>query len=97
MCADSGLPPVLQVGLGTANLLTHELGLPRRNRRLAQLVERGTVQAFDLGELSLATAEDAPPSPRPIARFQIFPNNTPYQTIPTKKNAAARWMSSSAL
>ncbi|MAW61216.1 MAG: hypothetical protein CMJ94_10325 [Planctomycetes bacterium] len=63
--ADSGLPPVLQVGLGTANLLTHELGLPRRNRRLAQLVERGTVQAFDLGELSLATAEDAPPSPRP--------------------------------
>ena len=27
--------------------------------------------------------------PRPIARFQTLPNSTPYQTIPTTKNATA--------
>lgn len=62
---DSALPPVLQVGLGTANLLTHELGLPRRPRKLAQLVEHGVVQPFDLGQLRLQTTAEAPPSPRP--------------------------------
>jgi diacylglycerol kinase family enzyme len=59
------IPPVLQVGLGTANLLTHELGLPRRDRQLAELVEAGSFQPFDYGALQLATAADAPPSPRP--------------------------------
>lgn len=62
---ESEIPPILQVGLGTANLLTHELGLPRRDRPLAQVVEQGEVQPFDLGELRLETAPDAPPSPRP--------------------------------
>jgi len=58
------LPPVLQVGLGTANLLTHELGLPRRDRQLAEVVEAGHAQAFDYGYLHLDTAPDAAPSPR---------------------------------
>lgn len=61
----AAIPPVLQVGLGTANLLTHELGLPRRDRQLAELVEAGTYQAFDYGSLQLDTAADAAPSPRP--------------------------------
>ena len=58
-------PPVLQVGLGTANLLSHELGLPRRDRKLAELVEAGSFQPFDFGSLELDTAADAAPSPRP--------------------------------
>jgi diacylglycerol kinase (ATP) len=63
--SDGSLPPVLQVGLGTANLLSHELGLPRRDRQLAQLVEAGTFQPFDYGSLQLDGAAEAPPSPRP--------------------------------
>jgi diacylglycerol kinase (ATP) len=65
--ANSGaaIPPVLQVGLGTANLLTHELGLPRRDRQLAELVEAGTFRPFDCGSLQLDTALGAAPSPRP--------------------------------
>ena len=62
---DASLPPMLQVGLGTANLLTHELSLPRRSRPLADVVQHGAVQPFDLGELRLQTAAEAPPSPRP--------------------------------
>lgn len=63
--AERPIPPVLQVGLGTANLLTHELGLPRRDQQLAKLVEAGTQQRFDFGTLHLDAAADAAPSPRP--------------------------------
>jgi diacylglycerol kinase family enzyme len=63
--AGAAIPPVLQVGLGTANLLTHELGLPRRDRKLAALVEAGTFQPFDYGSLQLVAGVDAAPSPRP--------------------------------
>lgn len=62
---DDRLPPVLQVGLGTANLLTHELGLPRKPTRLAEVVRAGVTQPFDLGQVHLQTAPNAPPSPRP--------------------------------
>lgn len=62
---DADLPPVLQVGLGTANLLTHELGLPKKPEQLADIVHAGEVQRFDLGQVALQTAQDAPPSPRP--------------------------------
>ncbi|MCH2101647.1 MAG: hypothetical protein MK209_06965 [Planctomycetes bacterium] len=66
------IPPILQVGLGTANLLTHELGLPRRDRPLARVVEKGYVQPFDVGELILQTATDAPASPRPCLMVWDF-------------------------
>lgn len=66
------LPPVLQVGLGTANLLTHELGLPRRSRRLAEVVQHGQAQAFDLGHLLLDAESDLPTAPRPCVLVWDF-------------------------
>lgn len=63
--AQAALPPVLQVGLGTANLLSHELKLPRRAARLAEVVREGAIQPFDLGRVTLAPGAGCPAGPRP--------------------------------
>lgn len=49
--ADPARTPLGQLPLGTANLLAHELDLPRDPRALADLVERGETRRVDLGTL----------------------------------------------
>jgi YegS/Rv2252/BmrU family lipid kinase len=52
----NGLPdpsrlPLSLLPLGTANLLARELGLPRRPRALAEIVDSGRVRRLDLGRI----------------------------------------------
>lgn len=59
------IAPTLQVGLGTANLLTHEFGLPKNSRKLAQLVAAGKTQALDFGSVQMELAQAELGNPRP--------------------------------
>jgi YegS/Rv2252/BmrU family lipid kinase len=41
--------PIAQLATGTANLLAHDLHLPRSPRRVAEMVERGKIRRVDMG------------------------------------------------
>jgi YegS/Rv2252/BmrU family lipid kinase len=49
--ADPSRTPLLPVPTGTANNLARDLGIPRRDESLAQLVETGAVRRVDLGRV----------------------------------------------
>jgi len=49
----AALPPTIQLGLGTANLLMRELKLPKRSGPLSAAVDAGYTRCFDLGQLQL--------------------------------------------
>lgn len=49
--ADPGRVPVVQLAVGTANMLARELGLPRRPEGVAAVLEAGAVRRIDLGRI----------------------------------------------
>jgi diacylglycerol kinase family enzyme len=49
--ADPARVPVLQLGVGTANMLARDLGWPRRPEGLADVIEHGEVRRMDLGRV----------------------------------------------
>jgi len=48
---DLGAVPLCQLATGTANILAHELRLPRNPEALADLVERGDLRGLDVGRV----------------------------------------------
>lgn len=49
--ADPARVPLVQLAVGTANMLARDLGLPRRPAAVARLLETGTVRRIDLGRI----------------------------------------------
>ncbi|MEX2213743.1 MAG: diacylglycerol kinase family protein [Phycisphaeraceae bacterium] len=55
---DPSRVPIVQMPVGTANVLVRELGLPWKPAGVAEIVESGRVRLVDMGEIRMVADED---------------------------------------